>query len=214
MTPPADPGRAVNAAHLAERFNLFMIILLGEVVIAVAYTAVDMHGAEGAVQLGLLAGLVLAGALWWIYFDSSAGINEFVLRASGGNPAMAYGIYAGGHLPPAFALLLIAAGIDLSLHDDPPVAATWLVSIGLAVYLVGTRGFTIGALPHWYLRALRVLLVTATVCLALLHLLVSPPIVVTIIAVWAVLAAVVVTVRAPIALRRLRENPLHLFGNR
>ena len=29
-------------------------------------------------------------------------ISEYVLRASGGNPAMAYGLYAGGHLGPAF----------------------------------------------------------------------------------------------------------------
>ena len=35
FVPPRDPGRAIDAAHLSERFGLFMIILLGELVITV-----------------------------------------------------------------------------------------------------------------------------------------------------------------------------------
>jgi hypothetical protein len=41
---------------------------------------------------------------------AAAPISEYVLRASGGNPAMAYGLYAGGHLGPAFSLLTIVTG--------------------------------------------------------------------------------------------------------
>lgn len=214
MTPPTEPGRAVDAAHLAERFNLFMIILLGEIVISVATAAVAEEHAATGLRVGFIAGLVLAGALWWIYFDSSAGINEYVLRASGGNPAMAYGIYAGGHLPTAFALLLVAAGVNLSLHDEPPVAAAWLVSAGLAAYFVGTRGFTVAGEDRWYVRVLRPLAIAATVCLALLHRVLSPATVVVVAAVWAVGAAVIVSLRAPSVMRRLRENPLRLFGDR
>ncbi|GAA1742546.1 low temperature requirement protein A [Luedemannella helvata] len=214
LAPPAEPGLAVNAPHLAERFNLFMIILLGEIVISVASAAVDAHGHEAGLRVGFLAGLVLAGALWWIYFDSSAGINEFVLRASGGNPAMAYGIYAGGHVPPAFGLLLIAAGVNLSLHDAPPTAATWFVSAGLAAYMVGTRGFTLGVERRWYARLLRTLVVVATVCLALLHRVVSAPTVVVLVAVWAVAVAALVTVRGPVVMRHLREHPLRFFADR
>jgi low temperature requirement protein LtrA len=214
MTPPTEPGRAVDAAHLSERFSLFMIILLGEIVISVATAAVAEEHAVAGLRIGFLAGLVLAGALWWIYFDSSAGINEYVLRASGGNPAMAYGIYAGGHLPTAFALLLVAAGVNLSLHDDPSVAAAWLVSAGLAIYFVGTRGFTVAGEDRWYVRLLRPLAIAATVCLGLLHRVLSPTTVVVVAAVWAVGAAVIVSLRAPEVMRRLRENPLRLFGDR
>jgi hypothetical protein len=90
--PPADPASRVDAAHLSERFGLMMMILLGEVVVAVAASAagVPVHGPR--YWLGLLAGLVLAAALWWIYFTAAAPISEYVLRASGGNPAMAYGL--------------------------------------------------------------------------------------------------------------------------
>jgi hypothetical protein len=90
--PPADPASRVDAAHLSECFGLMMMILLGEVVVAVAASAagVPVHGSR--YWLGLLAGLVLAAALWWIYFTAAAPISEYVLRASGGNPAMAYGL--------------------------------------------------------------------------------------------------------------------------
>ena len=42
LEPPADPARRVDAAHLAERFGLMIIILLGEVVVAVGSSAVEV----------------------------------------------------------------------------------------------------------------------------------------------------------------------------
>lgn len=134
--PPADPASRVDAAHLSERFGLMMMILLGEVVVAVAGSAagVPVHGLR--YWLGLLAGLVFAAALWWIYFTAAAPISEYVLRFSGGNPAMAYGLYAGGHLVPAFSLLTMAAGVSLVLSGSAHAAAAWFITGGLASYLL------------------------------------------------------------------------------
>src|SRR5262249_45585432 len=124
LKPPADPTRKVDAGHLAERFGLMVIILLGEVVVAVGGSAAEtsVHGAR--YWFGLLAGLALAAALWWIYFIAAAPLSEFVLSTSGGNPAMAYGLYAGGHLGPAFALLTVAAGVGLTLTGHAATAAS------------------------------------------------------------------------------------------
>lgn len=100
-----------------------MVILLGEIVISVGNAALTQPTdptTEAARWLALGGGLVLAGTLWWLYFTSSADINQRILTASGGNPALAYTIYATGHLLPAFALLAIAAGINLSLHPHHP----------------------------------------------------------------------------------------------
>jgi len=66
---------------------------------------------------------VLAAALWWIYFTSAAEIYERLLGLSGGNPTLAYSLYAAGHVPPAFALLLVAAGVNLSLLEPAPSTA-------------------------------------------------------------------------------------------
>ncbi|MEV1241636.1 low temperature requirement protein A [Nonomuraea sp. NPDC050022] len=61
--------------HIAERYGLFTIILLGESVLA-ATNAVQGAVAHGlSVELVVIAmtGLVILFALWWIYFSEPAG---------------------------------------------------------------------------------------------------------------------------------------------
>jgi low temperature requirement protein LtrA len=205
LAPPTDGSRALDAGHLAERFGLFMIILLGELVLTVGAAALDHPTRDLGYWLSLIGGLVLAGALWWVYFDSAADINEQLLRASGGNPALAHSLYAAGHLIPAFALLVVAAGVNLSLHEHPPAAASWLTTIGLAAYLAGTRAFTASSNRRWYAVALRFVAMAATVCLALLDRVLVAPAVVAVAAGWAVGAAAIVTAFRGRLAQRLRD---------
>ncbi|OXM60638.1 low temperature requirement protein A [Amycolatopsis vastitatis] len=207
LAPPRDPSLAVDSAHLAERFGLFMILLLGELVITVGTAALERPADDVAYWLAMVGGLVLAGALWWMYFTSAAEIYERMLSLSGGNPALAYSLYAGGHLAPAFALLLVAAGVNLSLHESPPPAAVWLLTSGLAAYLVGTRVFADGS-QRWYHRLARVASVVATVNLAFLSLVLPAPAVVVVTAVWGVAAAAVSSVLRRRTLVRFGDNPL------
>lgn len=210
LKPPDDPARRVDAGHLAERFGLMIIILLGEVVVAVGSSAVEVPVHDLRYWLGLLAGLVLAAALWWIYFTAAAPISEYVLRTSGGNPTMAYGLYAGGHLGPAFALLTMAAGMSLALSGEAPPAAAWFITGGLAAYLVGSRAMAADG------RVLSGPLVNAavvvvTVCLALLRPLISTAGVVVVAAVWAGAIAAYVTWRLPGRLKGIAADPLTFF---
>jgi low temperature requirement protein LtrA len=207
---PGGSELQVNSHHLAERFGLFMIILLGEIVISVGSAAIVVSDRGAAYWLGLFAGLVMAAALWWIYFTSAAEINQYVLHATGGNPAMAYGLYAGGHLPPAFALLVVAAGMGLTLEADPPRAAAWFVTIGLAIYLAGTRAVSlVGKLRFG--RLLRFLGVVATVCLALLQHLIGPTGVLLVATLWTVIVAAVVSSQHRFVLSQVVADPLHFF---
>ncbi|MGW4523776.1 low temperature requirement protein A [Amycolatopsis sp. NPDC004378] len=189
--PPHDPNLAVDSAHLAERFGLFMILLLGELVITVGTAALERPADDLAYWSSLVSGLVMAGALWWLYFTSAAQIYERMLDLSGGNPALAYSLYAGGHLFPAFALLLVAAGVNLSLHESPPQSAAWFTTAGVAMYLGGTRVFSTGRIPRWYTGLLRAAALAATVCLALLGRILPAPAVVAVITAWAVGATAV-----------------------
>jgi hypothetical protein len=138
---PSDPADALEAHHLAERFDLFLIILLGEVVVEAGQAALEGGTTTAGGWGALTAAMVLAGALWWVYFDSVADINLKVLQLSGGSPSMARAIFAVGHMLPAFALLLTAAGVGLLLEHDPPRIAFWLACVGLGIYLAGTRAF-------------------------------------------------------------------------
>jgi low temperature requirement protein LtrA len=160
---PADPAEALDAHHFAERFGLFLIIMLGEVVVEAGQAP---HVATVVAAMGI------AGALWWLYFDSAVDINLKVLELSGGSPTMARAIFAVGHMLPAFALLIIAAGVGLLLEDDPPRIAYWLACVGIAIYLMSTRVFLFSSsrVPG----AVRALLLVATFQLARLRPELSP----------------------------------------
>jgi low temperature requirement protein LtrA len=138
---PKDPREALDAHHFAERFGLFLIILLGEVLVEAsqASTAGETIGAQQ--WWGLIAAMVLAASLWWLYFDAAADLNLRVLELSGGSPTMARTIFAVGHMVPCFALLVISAGVGLLLEEDPPGLAYWLACLGLGAYLLSTRVF-------------------------------------------------------------------------
>jgi low temperature requirement protein LtrA len=64
-----------HADHLTERYGKFTIIVLGEVIAAIA-TAVQTALSHGAASPGMLtattAGLLLVFAAWWSYFTHSA----------------------------------------------------------------------------------------------------------------------------------------------
>jgi hypothetical protein len=63
---------------------------------------------------------------------------------------------------PAFALLLIAAGLGLLLEGDPPGIAYWLACVGVCVgiYLAGTRAFLLAGSRVGGLARLLVLIAT------------------------------------------------------
>jgi low temperature requirement protein LtrA len=213
LSAPRDPHRAVDPAHLSERFGLFMILLLGELVITVGGAALDHPADDTGYRLALVGGLVPAGALWWVYFTSAVRIYERLLGLSGGNPALACFLYAGGHLLPAFALLLVAAGVDLSLHESPPPAAAWFVTAGLAAYLVGTRAYSAGS-RRWYAGAAKAAAPAATVCLALLGHVLPAPAVVAVVAVWAAVVAAASAALRHRVLESLGDDPAAFFAER
>ncbi len=132
---PASAEYALNVGHLAERFDLFMIILLGEVVVSASQAVTHGHISWTTV----IAVLVLSGILWWVYFDAAAKANERLFELTGGSPQMARSMFAMGRMIPAFALVAVAAGLKLLATDQSSPAAVWLLSTGLGVYLLGMR---------------------------------------------------------------------------
>jgi low temperature requirement protein LtrA len=193
---PADPAQALDPHHFAERFGLFLIILLGEVLVEAGQASVSGHDVSADAWAALVAAMLLAAALWWIYFDSAAELNLRVLELSGGSPTLARTIFAIGHMLPAFALLIIAAGIGLLLEEDPPASAYWLPCIGIGIYLLGTRAFMFATKRvSGFLRAL---IVVATFQLGRWHEDLSPHGYLWLLAVWVMLCAAL-TKRADLA---------------
>jgi low temperature requirement protein LtrA len=172
LTRPENPEEALDAHHFAERFGLFLIILLGEVVVEAGTASVDGHVATFGGWMALVAAMILAAALWWLYFDAAAELNLRVLELSGGSPTMARALYAVGHTLPAFSLLLVAAGVGLLLEEDPPAIAYGMPAIGVGIYLLSTRVFmTARTGPA---RVVRLALIVAIFALGRLHDTLSP----------------------------------------
>ncbi len=179
---PSDPDEALDPHHFAERFGLFLIILLGEVVVEAGQASVDGHVASVSGWFALVAAMVLAASLWWLYFDSAVELNLKVLELSGGSTTMARAIFAVGHMLPSFALLITAAGVGLLLEEDPPAIAYWLACVGAGLYMAGTRAFlhSSGRISG----LLRALVLVATFFLARLEPVLSPHQYLWLLAVW------------------------------
>ena len=189
---PSDPSEALDAHHFAERFGLFLIIMLGEVLVEAGQVAGHVEDVSG--WAAVAAAMVLAGALWWLYFDSAADINLKVLELAGGSTTMARAIFAVGHMLPAFALLITAAGVGLLMEEDPPTIAYWLACVGVGIYLSGTRVFLMASsrVPG----VVRALLLVATFQLGRLHHVLSPHEYLWLLTAWVTMCAVLST-RSP-----------------
>ena len=138
---PADSGLALDAEHFAERFGLFMIILLGEVVVEAGEGAADGRTHSAGLWATLVGAMALSATLWWTYFAAAAETDLDKLKLSGGSPAVARAVFAVGQMVPAFALIVVAAGVGLLLRGDPPPSAYWLACIGVGMYVSGTDGY-------------------------------------------------------------------------
>jgi low temperature requirement protein LtrA len=126
-----------HRTHIAERYGLFTLIVLGEAILAstaAIQSAFDAGGHRGAL-LGLTAsGLVVVFAMWWLYFDRDA---EEVLQTV--RSAFFFGYF---HYFVFASAAAVGAGIALnvdavvSVTEMSSQAAAWAIGIPIAVYIL------------------------------------------------------------------------------
>jgi low temperature requirement protein LtrA len=133
-------GRATSwhPGHITERYGLFTIIVLGEVV-AAATTAVQAALAAGGLSPALLmaaaGGLLLVFALWWSYFKHSSA--ERVRRSLVSTLVWGY-----GHYVVFAAVAALGAGLQLVVDTltpgsaITPLFAAFTVAIPVALFLI------------------------------------------------------------------------------
>lgn len=154
----------LHSDHLPDRFALFVILSIGELLTA-AVGAV--HEAEWARPAVLIAGcgFVVAGALWWCYFDnaSSADTHELAVDDADADAdadeghdddqasARRHDRFVYGHLPLTGGVVAVAAAIEhLALHPDEPTGTAGLILCGgLAICFAGLAVVTAGAARSW-----------------------------------------------------------------
>ena len=130
----------IEGAHFGERFQLFVIIALGESVVLAGATASDAGLAVDVVAALLLA-FLSSTALWWLYFGQVAGTVLERIRSATAEERGQIGrdIYTYLHLPIIAGIVLVAVGDELVIAhptDDLEVAGA-LVSLGGSALFLG-----------------------------------------------------------------------------
>ncbi len=127
----------IDATHFAERHALFVIISLGEVLVAVG-AAASGDTLTTRVGMGLVATVTLACVFWWSYFAYVPEVVEHALaravpRRRG---QVARDLFTFGHFPIVFGLVLYAvAAKHVVPHPTEPLAAADLAALAGAVLL-------------------------------------------------------------------------------
>ena len=124
--------------HIAERYGLFTIIVLGESVLASTVgvqNALDEGGLSGDLVVIAAAGLALLFVLWWLYFSEPAG--DGLARRRDLSFVWGYGHYL------IFASLAAAgAGLEVAVEsaghhtETPDTVVALAVAVPVAVFLV------------------------------------------------------------------------------
>jgi len=155
------PGRArlsgatfeVATAHFAERFQLFMIIALGESIVLTGVTTARLD--LDAARLAAL-GIAFLGtaALWWLYFDYVAGIAQRRLELAPNRTLLARDGYTYLHVVMVAGVIGWAVGDELVIAhptDVLPAAEVVAVVEGPALYLMGHVLFRwrMAGTPSW-----------------------------------------------------------------
>ena len=138
-------GFRVHAGHFVERFELIVIIALGESIVAIGVGASGLELATGVVLAAVL-GVALAAALWWAYFDLFVLVAERRLSAAKGDERarLARDAYPYLHLPMVAGIIFVALGVKQTLaHVGEPLGTVPAVALcgGVALYLLGHNAF-------------------------------------------------------------------------
>lgn len=118
---------------LVERYGLFVIIVLGEVVVGVVGGLADSARDVESIATGLL-GLMIGFAYWWTYFD-------FAGRRPPRDEPLVRNRWLVAHLPVTMSIAAAGAAM-VSLIEEAgdggtPAATAWLLSGSVALALLG-----------------------------------------------------------------------------
>jgi low temperature requirement protein LtrA len=135
--------QAVAVEHFAERYSLFIIICLGESVVAIGVGAAS-RGLDATTIAGTALMLLITIALWWSYFDRLATAAEDGLRTSAAPVLAASDAYSYLHLILVAGIIVFAAAARIAVgRVDVPLATAESLALGggIAIYLCGLVAF-------------------------------------------------------------------------
>ncbi|SBS78980.1 Low temperature requirement A [uncultured Mycobacterium sp.] len=141
VSPIAEHHRVTSFhhGHIAERYGLFTLIVLGESILAVANSIIggltDAHARTSLIVVAACS-LVIVASMWWIYFDRSQASHTMTFGRSFSWGYLHYFIFASA--------AAFSAGVEVAVAERlgeshlPHVAAALTLTVPLAVFLLAT----------------------------------------------------------------------------
>jgi low temperature requirement protein LtrA len=154
----------IEGGHLAERCQLFVIVALGETLLATGATLADTPAWTPPILSGLLATFLGTLAMWWLYFGtSSKDATAAITHSSDPGRIGAYFHYI--HAILVAGIIATAVGNDLVLeHPDARLDTAQVIALvaGPAIYLLGSaiyKKVVYAAIPRSHIAGALVLVV-------------------------------------------------------
>jgi len=158
----------VAVAHFAERYSLFVIICLGESIVAIGVGALGPKADDqltGELVVAVALGLLITVGMWWTYFEGFAEAAADRLRRHDDPVLAAADAYSYLHLVIVAGIIVFAVGVKVLTRDTVsaplPDPARLALCGGIALYLLGCAAFAmrmIGRLEYPKLGAALALL--------------------------------------------------------
>jgi low temperature requirement protein LtrA len=133
-----------DRAHLPERLGLFMLILLGDAVIAVMQGMESQDGWTPDAAVSAFLGMAILFAIWWWYFDGAAGAAEQHVATR--RDALRLHIWSYAHLPLYLGVIVVGVGLRrlvtaashaAAAHEEVVILTVGAAGVMLALALVG-----------------------------------------------------------------------------
>jgi len=170
MLRTSDGSLGIRAtASMAERYGLFIIIVLGEVVVGVVDGLVGVQDLDFRTAATGVLGLSIAFGFWWTYFDY---VGRRLPRQDGGSLVL----WLYGQLPIALAVAAAGAGmvslVEHAADARTPAASAWLLAGSVSALLIAMVPIIVALADYRRLAALyrpltAALLLGAAVALAI-----------------------------------------------
>jgi len=134
----------IEGGHFAERCQGFILIALGESIVIIGAALSGTAHITGDAVAAFVVAFAGSVALWWLYFDRSAGASAEVIASSDDPGRMARTAYHLVHPLMVAGIIVTAAGDEKiltspSAHASAPSA--WMILGGPALFLAGHATF-------------------------------------------------------------------------
>jgi len=141
----------IAGSHFAERCQGFILVALGESIVVIG---ASLSGERSVAASGVAAFVVaFAGsvAIWWLYFDRSAGAAAEMIARSADPGRLGRSAYHFIH-PVMVAGIIVSAAADQKILSDPSATAStasaWMILGGPALFLAGHAAFKLVVWRH------------------------------------------------------------------